>query len=307
MLKRFINFSLKLFTKKFPSERPLLFTGVDSTIRLANLVRSSGRRKPLLVTKKSLLDLGLLDEVLQRFKELGCEVTIFDGIIPNPTYAVIQEGINECYEHNCDSVIVVGGGSAIDAGKVIAACCSNNAGVEQVVGLLKVKKPTLPLYVVPTTAGTGSEVTNAAVISENNTHQKKFVVDPKLIPTAAALDANMMKSLSPQFTAATGMDAMTHAIEAYTSLNRFSDAERDAKLAIKILIENLPVVCEDGANLEARELVALASFLAGYAFNKSGLGYVHAISHQISAHYDTPHGLANAVILPRVMQVGVRR
>ena len=127
-------------------------------------------------------------------------------------------------------------------------------------------------------------------------------MDPKLVPSAAALDANMLKSLPPKFTAATGMDALTHAIEAYTSVNRFSDAERDAKLAVKILVEQLPVACEDGKNAEARELVALASFLAGNAFNKSGLGYVHAISHQISAHYDTPHGLANAVILPRVMR-----
>ena len=169
-------------------------------------------------------------------------------------------------------------------------------------GLLKVKKPTLPFYTVPTTSGTGSEVTNSAVISETKTHQKKFVVDPKLIPSAAALDANMLKSLPTHITAATGMDALTHAIESYSSVNRFSDAERDAKLAIKLLLEYLPVVYEDGNNLEARQLVALASFLAGYSFNKSGLGYVHAISHQISAHYNTPHGLTNAVILPKILR-----
>ncbi|NES01101.1 MAG: iron-containing alcohol dehydrogenase, partial [Symploca sp. SIO1B1] len=147
-----------------------------------------------------------------------------------------------------------------------------------------------------------SETTNSAVISETKTHQKKFVVDPKLIPSAVALDANMLKSLPPHITAATGMDALTHAIESYTSVNRFSDAERDAKLAIKLLLEHLPIVYEDGNNLEARQLVSLASFLAAYAFNKSGLGYVHAISHQLSAHYNTPHGLTNAVILPRILR-----
>ena len=302
MLKRLTNFSLKLFTVLFPSEKPLLFTGVNSTIQLASLAQASGSKRPLLVTEKSLLKLGLLDGVLEYFKNEGCEVIVFDGIIPNPTYEVIEDGVRACEDNNCDSVFAIGGGSAIDAAKVIAACCSNNVGVEQIVGLLKVKQPTLPFYVVPTTSGTGSEVTNVAVISEAKTHQKKFVVDPKLIPSAAALDANMLKSLPPHITAATGMDALTHAIESYSSINRFSDAERDAKLAIKLLLEHLPVVYEDGNNLEARELVALASFLAAYAFNKSGLGYVHAISHQISAHYNTPHGLTNAVILPRILR-----
>ena len=302
MLKQLTNFSLKMFTVLFPSEKPLLFTGRDSTIQLASLAQASGSKRPLLVTEKFLLKLGLLDEVLEHFKNEGCDVTIFDGVIPNPTYDVIEDGIGACQENHCDSIFAVGGGSTIDAAKVIAACYSNNVGVEQVVGLLKVKQPTLPFYVVPTTSGTGSEVTNSAVISETKTHQKKFVVDPKLIPSAAALDANMLKSLPPHITAATGMDALTHAIESYTSLNRFSDAERDAKLAIKLLLENLPVVYEDGNNLEARQLVALASFLAAYAFNKSGLGYVHAISHQLSAHYNTPHGLTNAVILPRILR-----
>ncbi len=302
MLKQLTNLSLKLFTKLFPSEKPLLFTGIDSTHQLATFVRASGHTRPLLVTEKALLDLGLLDGLLERFKAEGSEVTVFDGIIPNPTFEVIEAGIRLCEQNDCDSVFVVGGGSAIDAAKVIAACYSNGATVEEVVGLLKVKKPTLPFYVVPTTSGTGSEVTNAAVISETKTHQKKFVVDAKLIPTAAALDAKLLKSLPPHITAATGMDALTHAIEAYTSVNRFSDAERDAKLAVKLLLEFLPEAYENGDNLQARELVALASFLAGYAFNKSGLGYVHAISHQVSAHYNTPHGLANAIILPWVMR-----
>ncbi|NEQ65837.1 MAG: iron-containing alcohol dehydrogenase [Symploca sp. SIO2D2] len=302
MLKGLSNFSLKMFTVLFPSEKPLLFTGVNSTIQLASLARASGSKRPLLVTGKFLLKLELLDGVLEHFKNEGCEVTVFDGVIPNPTYDVIEDGIRVCKENNCNSVFAVGGGSTIDAAKVIAACCSNNVGVEQVIGLLKVKQPTLPFYVVPTTSGTGSETTNSAVISETKTHQKKFVVDPKLIPSAVALDANMLKSLPPKMTAATGMDALTHAIESYTSVNRFSDAERDAKLAIKLLLEYLPVVYEDGNDLEARQLVSLASFLAAYAFNKSGLGYVHAISHQLSAHYNTPHGLTNAVILPRILR-----
>lgn len=302
MLKRLINYSLKTLVRLFPSPKPLLFTGAGCAHQLASLIRATGGTRPLIVTEKVLVELGLLEELREDFRQLGCEVTIFDGVIPNPTCAVIENGIRSSHENNCDSVCVVGGGSAIDAGKVIAACCSNDVRVEKLVGVLRVKKPTLPFYVIPTTSGSGSEVTAAAVISDTKTHQKKFVIDSKLIPFAAALDANLLKSLPPNLTAATGMDALTHAIEAYTSVNRFDDAERDAKLAVKLLLEQLPVAYADGADLKARELVALASFLAGYAFNKSGVGYVHAISHQISAHYNTPHGLANAVILPRVMR-----
>ncbi len=302
MLKRFINFAIKIFTSLFPSEKPLLLTGKDSALKLASLLRLSGYRRPLLVTEKSLLELGLLDGVLGQLKNEGCDVSLFDGVVPNPTCDVVEAGISACKANDCDSVFVVGGGSAIDVAKVIAACRAMNVGVHAVVGLLKVKQPTLPLYVVPTTSGTGSEVTSTAVISDTKTHEKNFVVDPKLIPSVAALDPELIKSLPSHITAATGMDALTHAIEAYTSLNRFSDAERDAELAIQLLIKYLPVVCEDGNNIKAREWVAIASFLAGYAFNKSGLGYVHAISHQISALYNTPHGIANAVILTRVLR-----
>ena len=302
MLKRIINFSIKMFTVLFPSEKPLLFSGSDSTMKLASLVRESGHRRPLLVTGRTFLKNGRLNALLAYFEHVGCNVTVFNGIVPNPTFEVINDGLKACTENDCDSVFVVGGGSAIDAAKVIAACRANDVGVEQVVGLLKVKKTPLPCYVVPTTSGTGSEVTNASVISETETHQKKFVVDPKLVPAAAALDPLMLMSLPPHITAETGMDALTHAVEAYLSLNRFKDAERSAKLAIKLLFEYLPVAYEQGDDLEAREWVALASFLAGYAFNKSGLGYVHAISHQISAHYNTPHGLANAVILTNVLR-----
>lgn len=302
MLKRFINFAIKIFASLFPSEKPLLLTGKDSALKLASLLRLSGYRRPLLVTEKSLLELGLLDGVLGQLKNEGCDVSLFDGVVPNPTCDVVEVGISACKANDCDSVFVVGGGSAIDVAKVIAACRAMNVGVHAVVGLLKVKQPTLPLYVVPTTSGTGSEVTSTAVISDTKTHEKNFVVDPKLIPSVVALDPELIKSLPSHITAATGMDALTHAIEAYTSLNRFSDAERDAELAIQLLIKYLPVVCEDGNNIKAREWVAIASFLAGYAFNKSGLGYVHAISHQISALYNTPHGIANAVILTRVLR-----
>jgi alcohol dehydrogenase len=244
----------------------------------------------------------MLDGILNYLQKQGCEVTVFDGIIPNPTFAVVEAGLKASLDNECDAVFAVGGGSAIDTAKVIAAASTDDRDLEQLAGIMKIKNPLLPFFVVPTTSGTGSEVTTAAVISNTETHQKTFFVDAKYIPIATALDPVLLKSLPPAMTAAVGMDALTHAIEAYTSKSRFDESDRDAEMAIRLLTEFLPVVYENGADEHAREMVSLASFLAGYAFTKSSLGMVHAISHQISAHYNTPHGLTNAVILPRVLR-----
>ena len=205
-------------------------------------------------------------------------------------------------ENRCDSVLAIGGGSVIDVAKVVSAACTNHHDLDKLAGILKVKQAPLPFYAVPTTSGSGSEATNGAVISDPVTHKKQFFIDPKYIPRAVGLDADILKTLPAHMTAAVGMDALTHAIEAYTSRNQFADSSRDAALAVKLLCDYLPVAYSDGANLKARERVSQAAFLAGYAFTKSSLGYVHAISHQISAHYNTPHGLANAIILPRVLR-----
>ena len=258
--------------------------------------------RPLLVTDSFLYQSGMLNELVTFLKNEGCEPIVFDGIIPNPTFDVAEAGLKLSLQNRCDAVFAVGGGSAIDTAKVIAAASTSRQELPKLAGVLKIKVPLLPFYAVPTTSGTGSEVTTAAVISDSKTHKKKFFVDPKYIPLATALDPNLLKSLPAGMTVATGMDALTHAIEAYTSRNCFADTDRDAKMAIRLLMEFLPIAYKDGEDERAREMVALASFLAGYAFTKSSLGYVHAISHQVSAHYDTPHGLANAVILPRVMR-----
>ncbi|UTW56500.1 iron-containing alcohol dehydrogenase [Kordiimonas sp. SCSIO 12610] len=302
MFKSPITYALRFMSTFFPPQKPLVLTGAGTTKKLAELMIKNGSKRPLIVTDSFLLQNGMLDDLLQFLRNEGSEVTIFDGIIPNPTFAVVEAGIDLAQANNCDSVFTVGGGSAIDTAKVIAAAMTNGNRTDKLVGILKVKKAPLPFYVAPTTSGTGSEVTTAAVISNTETHAKEFFVDPKYIPIATALDPLMLKTLPAAMTAATGMDALTHAIEAYTSLNNFTDTDRDASLAIKLLFDYLPIAFEDGENLNAREMVSIASFLAGFAFTKSSLGYVHAISHQVSAHYGTPHGLANAVILPRVLR-----
>lgn len=297
-----ITYALRALSTFFPPQKPLTFSGAGAALKLADLMVRSDTKRPLLVTDSFLLQNGMLDDLIAFLEQEGCTVTTFDGIIPNPTFAVVEAGLKASKAGHCDAVFAVGGGSAIDAAKVIAAASTSRRSLKKLTGILRVDQPLLPFYVVPTTSGTGSEVTTAAVISDTETHKKKFFVDPKYIPIATAFDTGLLKSLPAPMTAATGMDALTHAIEAYTSRNRFADTDRDAAMAIKLLVEFLPQAYRDGHDLRAREMVALGSFLAGFAFTKASLGYVHAISHQISAHYNTPHGLANAIILPRVLR-----
>lgn len=303
MLKKTpIAYVLRIMSTLYPAQKPLLFSGVGSTEKLAEFMIDGGHKRPLIVTDSFLVKNGMLDTLLAHLKDHGCQAAVFDGIIPNPTFAVVEAGLKASRDNNCDSILAVGGGSAIDTAKVIAAAHTDKRPLSRLVGNLKIKVPPLPFFAVPTTSGTGSETTIAAVISDSETHKKRFFVSPKLIPIAAALDPELLKSLPPAMTAAVGMDALTHAIEAYTSRNTFDDTGRDARTAIALIFRYLPVVVADGNDLAAREKVALASFLAGYAFTKASLGYVHAISHQVSAHYNTPHGLANAILLPRVLR-----
>lgn len=302
MFNAAITLALRAMSTLNPPQKPLVFSGMGSAIKLADLMILAGNKRPLLVTDSFLLRNGMLDDLVTHLTEAGCEVTIFDGIVPNPTFAVVEAGLAASLENHCDAVFAVGGGSAIDTAKVIAAASTAGRDLAKLAGIMKIKKPLLPFYVVPTTSGTGSEVTTAAVISDTETHKKAFFVDPKYIPIGTALDPTLLKSLPAPMTAAVGMDALTHAIEAYTSRNRFDESDRDAEMAIRLLFRFLPAVYDNGEDVQGREMVAIASFLAGYAFTKSSLGMVHAISHQISAHYNTPHGLTNAVILPRVLR-----
>ncbi|PAB60393.1 iron-containing alcohol dehydrogenase [Anaeromicrobium sediminis] len=293
---------LRIFSTFWPPPKPKVYTGPHSVLRLADLVFLSGCRRPLIVTGRFLLHNGMLDSFIKRLNSNGCEVTIYDGTKPNPTFAEVNGGLELCLEHQCDCVIAIGGGSVIDTSKVIAAAAANKVGLRKLAGPLKVKKPPLPFFAAPTTSGSGSEATSAAVISDVETHKKVFFIDPKYTPTDVALDPILIQSLPAHITASVGLDALTHAIEAYTSKNTFRDSDESALNAIELIFENLPKAFVDGGNLEAREAVAKGSFLAGYAFAKSSLGYVHAISHQITSLYNTPHGLANAILLPRVLR-----
>jgi alcohol dehydrogenase class IV len=300
---RLVQLVLKGATKLLTFRNPELFTGPGSSLLLCAHIARSGVRNLLIVTDAMLVKLGLLTPITDELRRLGVGFSIYDGVLPNPTIDQIEAGLALLKAQGCTAILAVGGGSSIDTAKVIAARARNPLlKIVHMAGLLRVIRKPLPLYAVPTTAGTGAEVTIAAVVSDPSTTRKFAIMDPKLIPLGAALDANLMLGLPPAITAATGMDALTHAVEAYLSRNRTAMTDHEAIEATRLIMANLPLVFRDGSDLEARQRMALASFKAGVAFTTAGVGYVHAIAHNFGAHYHLPHGLANAIVLPRVLE-----
>ena len=301
-LHRLYMLGLKIAAKVLPISKPTLFIGKDALKQLCHSVSIMGIDKVLIVTDQGIVKLGFAKKLAFEFERVGVHSAIYSDVLPDPTYDQVEAGLAIYHEQQCQGVVAIGGGSPIDCAKVIAACATNNKPVRRLVGLLKVWKSPAPTFVIPTTSGTGSEVTVAAVVSDPKTHQKTPVMDPKLVPIAAALDPSLMLALPAPITAQTGMDALTHAIEAYISCNATAETDRYALAAITLIDENLEKAVKFGQNATARQNMALASYYAGLAFTKASLGYVHAIAHTLGAKYGTPHGLANAVVLPHVLE-----
>jgi len=293
--------ALKIVVKNLPFPKPTLFSGPNSSLQLCEAIAQMGAKNIMLVTDSMLVEIGLLDNITQKLDELGVNYIIYDGVKPDPTYDQIEDGLTVLQDNGCEAVLAVGGGSSIDAAKIICARATNDKPIKKLAGMFKVFKAILPLYAIPTTAGTGSEVTIAAVVSDPVTHEKKPVMDPKIVPMMAALDGTLMTGLPAHITAATGMDALTHAVEAYISTNSIPETDAYALAAVRLIMENLPKVVKTGDDLEGRQNMALASYYAGLAFTKAGVGYVHAIAHNFGALYQTPHGLANSIVLPYVL------
>jgi alcohol dehydrogenase class IV len=295
--------SLKKKIVMTPQPRPAVFVGHNSTLELCNTVAHFGFKNLLIVTDKPLMELGILNPALERLRERGVNTHIYDGVQPDPTVQVVDDGIAFLKANNCDGVLAIGGGSSIDSAKIIAMAGSNGFTAQECVGLKQSKVPSLPLFAVPTTAGTGSEVTIAAIVSDNETHEKLVVADPRIIPSAAVLDPEIMRGLPPHITAATGMDALTHAIESYINVWDTEECLAYGRTATKMIFDNIGRACSNGDDLEARESMALASYYAGLAFTTCLVGYVHAVSHQLGGHYGVPHGLGNAMVLPHVLEL----
>lgn len=292
----------KIVIGLIPQPKPITLVGEGSAIKLCNTMSEFDTRKALIVTDAVLVKLGLIAPIEAALKERGIEVSIYDGVEPDPTWTVVEAGLAQLKDKNCDVVLAIGGGSSIDAAKVIALAGGNQQQPRELIGLRKASQAGLPLFVIPTTAGTGSEVTIAAVISNPETHQKEIVADTRVIPVAAALDPVLMAGLPAAVTAATGMDALTHAVESYIGEWASDETDRLAKAAIKLIFDNLANVVANGNDMQGREAMALASYYAGMAFTKAMVGYVHGISHQLGSKYGVPHGLANAVVLPHVLE-----
>ena len=257
----------------------------------------------LIITDGGIMTLGLTRRLEKALKDAGIPYTIYDKTVANPTTVNVREALELYHKEGCDAIIGFGGGSSMDCAKAVGACAVKpNQSLAQMKGILKVHKKLPLLMAVPTTAGTGSETTLAAVITDADTRYKYAINDFPLIPRYAVLDPKVTLSLPPFITATTGMDALTHAVEAYIGNSTTIDTRRDALKAIKLIFENIDIAYEHGDNIQARRNMLHASFYAGCAFTKSYVGYVHAVAHSLGGQYNVPHGLANAILLPLVLR-----
>ncbi len=281
---------------------PVCYIGAGKVKEVGKILKSENINRVLIMTDAVLLSLGLLDTMIEKIKEEGIEIVTFSDVKPDPTFGIVEEALAVCLKEKCEAVVAFGGGSVLDSSKAVAAAATNGGQPRKLEGLLKVKKEILPFIAIPTTAGTGSEVTLAAVISDDKTHKKTTMVSPKLVPKVAILDPEVTTGLPPHITSSTTMDALTHALEAYTNTYATDEVDRYALKAIKLICDNVEKAYNTPTDLEAREALLVGSFYAGMAFTRTYVGYVHAFSHNIGGKYGVPHGLGNAVILPHVME-----
>lgn len=296
---RIFQFCFKIALPFLPYRNPKI---IDCINDIPKCIISNKKRKPLIVTDKNLSELGLLNGLKAALDESNIPYIIYDDVVANPTTDNCDEALKLYNENNCDLLIAFGGGSPMDCAKGVGALKARpKKNLNQLKGILKVRKKIPMLIAIPTTAGTGSETTLAAVIVYSKTRHKYAINDFPLIPAYACLDESVCMSLPGQIVSTTGMDALTHAIEAYIGRSGNKSTRRDALEAIKLIFDNILVSYNDKTE-ESRRNMLIASHKAGKAFSKAYVGNVHAIAHSLGGKYNTPHGLANAVILPIVLK-----
>jgi alcohol dehydrogenase len=300
---RMYQLTLKIAVKFLSWRKPVLLEGENSLNELPELIRSKGIQHVLIVTDKGITKLGLMDGLLEGLNSVGTKFVIYDHTVPNPTNENIEEALMLYQKNECEAIIAFGGGSPMDCAKGVGARVARpKKSLSQMRGQLKVRKEIPPLIAIPTTAGTGSEATIAAVISNSQTHEKYVINDTVLIPHYAVLDPLLTMKLPPHITSTTGMDALTHAVEAYVGRSNTMETKQYCRDAIQLIFTNLHEAYSNGSNLTARTNMQKASYLAGLAFTRAYVGYVHAIAHTLGGFYNVPHGLANAIILPHVLE-----
>lgn len=292
--------AFRLALPLLPYREPQILTSVEE---LPQVLRREGSASALVVTDRGVAAAGLTEPVAAVLKNSGVTCVVYDRTQTNPTVDNVEEALKQYRLHGCNGLIAIGGGSAMDCAKAVGARVAHpKKTLRQMKGVLRVWRRLPTLIAIPTTAGTGSEVTLAAVITDGARQDKYALMSFPLIPHYAVLDASLTFSLPPHLTAATGMDALTHAVEAYIGRSTTRETRRMALEAVKTVFENVEAAYHDGRDARAREGMLHAAYKAGAAFSKSYVGYVHAIAHALGGQYGTPHGLANAVLMPWVLE-----
>jgi len=292
----------KIFS--FTGARKIVF-GNGSFQQLPEQIRELQAKRPLIVLDKQLAATGMKEQVVELLKKSGMECQVFDKVDPEPKISLADEGAKLALKAKCDIVIGIGGGSAMDVAKAIAVLAANKGKAVDYLGLNKVPGPGLPKIMIPTTAGTGSEVTFTSVFVRPDLKKKEGMNSPFLYPDLALLDPLLTVSLPPGPTASTGIDALCHAIESYTSINASPLSELLSLEAIALISENLRTAVHDGSNIAAREKMLLGSLYAGLGLANAGVTAVHSLSYPLGGRYGIPHGLANTVLLPHVMSFNI--
>lgn len=281
-----------------------IYTGVGASEKIVEEVKKNNLKKPLLVTDKGVAKVGVLGKVEEVLKQAGIAYAVFDGVVPNPTDVNVEACHAVYTKEQCDSIVAIGGGSPMDCAKACGILTHGDEPISYYEGLSKMKGP-LPFYIaVPTTAGTGSESTHFAVVTNTREdHPRKMVLyDARMLSNVAVLDPALMAGLPPFITASTGCDALTHAVECYLSLGRHEYSNALAIHAIRLISQWLRKAVANGNNMEAREKMAYAQTIAGIAFSNGGLGIVHSLAHPLSSFYNIAHGDANSLMLPYVLK-----
>ena len=284
-------------------KEPELLSGEGASAQVSDVLKKYGYMRPLIVTDPGVYSLGLTKTLEDSLKAKGYTYALYKDVVANPTFDCINEAKALAEKNNCDSIVAVGGGSSMDTAKTVGALLANpKATIVSLRGILKVHKRYPLLIAIPTTAGTGSEATVAAVVVNPKTHEKFAIDDPKLIPQVCIHDSSLLAKLPPKIISSTGMDALTHAVEAFIGHERTAKTKRYSIEAVRLIDGNLFAFYQDPSNAKARLAMQRASYLAGVSFTRSYVGYVHAIAHSLGGQYNVPHGLANAIILPHVLR-----
>lgn len=290
----------RLILPLLPYRKPQVY---ESNTDIINILNKENLNRVLIVTDKGIVKVGLVDYLIDLLKDNNIHYVVYDNTVPNPTISNIEEARQVYLDNSLQAIIAIGGGSPIDLAKVVGArIVRPKKSVKKMKGLLKINKKIPTLIAIPTTSGTGSEVTLAAVITDDSTHHKYPINDFSLIPSYAILDYHNTLKLPKSITATTGMDALTHAVEAYIGNSNTKETKKMALEATRLIVKNLKECYINGDNLEARKNMLYASYYAGIAFSKAYVGYVHAIAHTLGGKYNIAHGLANAIILPIVLE-----